>query len=463
VGPRFNPPGSRDGVGAVPAYQHGRSGQKTEVHYLKPHQRSGHDIGLKVSLDAGVPIESIQCTSHDVVIDDQRKSASIALASHDTLPNRDFVLRWRVAGDQMKATLATGRDERGEGYFSLMLYPPAQLDDLPRHPLEMVFVVDCSGSMDGAPIRQAKDAVRQALTRLKPEDTFQIINFSNDASSLGSRPLAASAANLRRGRDYVDALQSEGGTMMITGIKAALDFPHDPQRLRFVVFLTDGFIGNERDILAAIHQRVGPARIFSFGVGSAPNRYLMDRMAKIGRGAVAYLPLEADGSEVMDVFFARISHPVMTDLAIDWGGLEVREVWPQRLPDLFVGRAVVVTGKLHGQPPDAATLRITGKAAGREIEVGLNTRIEQVENSALAAVWARQQIADVYDRSAYDASGDPAGQIRSLALRHSLVSAYTAFIAVDGSRHTEGSVGTTVPVGVPVPKGVNYETTVGEN
>jgi len=141
--------------------------------------------------------------------------------------------------------------------------------------------------MSGTPIAQAKAAVERGLSLLRPGDSFQLINFSMSAGQLGQAPLEATPQNVQRGLRYLKSLRGEGGTMMIEGIEAALDFPHDPQRLRFVCFLTDGYIGNESEILGEVHKRLGQSRIFSFGVGSSVNRYLLDHMAKAGRGAVA--------------------------------------------------------------------------------------------------------------------------------------------------------------------------------
>jgi Ca-activated chloride channel family protein len=356
VAPRFNPPGTSDGIGAVARGRRGASGQRTEVQYLRPDERSGHDISLGVDIMAGVSIEEIKCNSHKIEFTNlESEQVRVTLSPGDSIPNKDFVLRYRVAGDQVKTALLTHQGEDG-GYFTFMLYPPQDRSDLERSPMEMIFVLDCSGSMRGAPMAQSRKAIDHALRQLRPQDTFQVIRFSNNASQLDPMPIPATPSNVRNGRSYVSKLQGSGGTQMIEGIKAALDFDHDPERLRFVTFLTDGHIGNESHILGEIHHRLGPARIFSFGVGSSPNRYLLNRMAKQGRGAVAYLGLNDDGGEVMDHFFERISHPVLTNIAIDWGSMEVEDVIPARLPDLFVGRPVIVTGKFRN--PDATTVRV---------------------------------------------------------------------------------------------------------
>lgn len=462
VGPRFNPPVQTDGIGAAPRGGAGASGQKTEVQYLKPGERNGHDVSLKLEVDAGVVIEEFQCRTHDV----SHEAASphqltVALQPHDHIPNRDFVLRYRVAGDRIKSSLLTQRDERG-GYFSLMLYPPAGLKNFSRQPLELVFVLDCSGSMHGVPLAQAKAAVARALQLLRPEDSFQLINFSTSASQLGPRPLVATPENLALGLQYLRELNADGGTMMIEGIKAALNFSHDPERLRFVCFLTDGYIGNENEILGEIHRRLGETRIFSFGAGSAVNRYLLDHMAKAGRGAVAYLNPRDDGAKVMDDFFARISHPGLTDIAIDWGTMRVSEIFPRATPDLFVGRPVILTGRFQGEA--GAPIRVSGQVGGERVEfaVPLEADAPPAAHPGLPSVWARMKIADLADESTYAPNAELPGQIKQVALDYGLLSAFTAFVAVDSTCQTEGAEGTTVPVAVPVPEGVKYETTVPE-
>jgi len=459
VGPRFNPPGMTNGIGAAARGSPKSTGQNTEVQYLKPSERNGHDISLKVEVSAGVPIEEFQCRTHDTSHSTSSpERLTVALKPHDNIPNRDFVLRYRVAGDKIKTDLLTHRDERG-GYFTLMLYPPAELKQLSRQPLELVFVLDCSGSMNGLPLQQAKAAIERALQLLRPGDSFQLITFSLSAVQLGNHPLEATPGNIQRGLRYLRSLDAEGGTMMIEGIKAALDFPHDPDRLRFVCFLTDGYIGNEAEILGEVHKRLGATRIFSFGVGSSVNRYLLDHMAKAGRGTVAYLGPRDDGAKVMDAFFTRISYPGLTDIAFDWGGLQVSEVFPHLTPDLFVGRPVIVTGRFQGVA--TAPIRVTGKVAGQSLDFSIPVDQETAAaHTALPSVWARMKIADLMDESTYTPNTELPEQIKQVALDYGLMSAFTAFVAVDSSQQTAGTEGTTVPVAVPVPEGVKYSTTV---
>ena len=326
-------------------------------------------------------------------------------------------------------------------------------------PLEMVFVIDCSGSMEGRPLAQAKEAVATALGQLKPNDTFQIIRFSDDASQFGQEPVPATEENLAAARRYLANLNSQGGTMMVEGIKAALDFPHDPSRYRFVSFLTDGYIGNEVEILTEVNKRIGNARIFSFGVGESVNRYLMERMAKVGRGAVAYLGLNDSAEEVMGAFFARVSHAALIDIEIEWGGMTVSDTYPSRLPDLFVGRPLVVAGKFRGEP---TSVTVSGTVDDTRRSFVLDAAEQDTTRPSIAKVWARANIADLYGRQV--TVGDPQGELRDvitrIALQHQLVSHYTSFVAVDSYMPTEGQYGVTVHQAVPVPAGVRYETTV---
>ncbi len=460
VGPRFNPP-------------YAAPDQQVRTRHLTPNQRSGHDIALSVALDAGVPLQSISCDSHEVAVDRvSDRLARVTLSSRDDIPNKDFVLRYRVDNEQTVPGLMTHVDpSTGQGYFTLMLYPPSAPQQRWRSPMEMVFVIDTSGSMSGKPLEQAKRAIDRALDHLQPQDSFQIIRFSDSASQFGRAPVPASRDAVRDAKRFVDSLQPGGGTMMLTGLSASLDFPHDPERLRVVTFLTDGFIGNERDILAALHHKLGASRIFSFGVGQAPNRFLMDQMARMGRGCVAYLSLDDSAREVMDLFFDRVSRPAMTNITLSFQGINAYDINPplDTVPtDLFAGRPVIVTGRFdpRSAPGDAHTPRavLSGDINGvrRAYELPFDAAYAD-HHPALAAVWARARIQSLADRALWDASAEwnINNDIRATALSYGLISAHTSFIAVDSSYRTPGDHGYTVTQPVPVPDGTRYDTTVG--
>lgn len=481
VGPRFNPPSMvREGTGvSAVAYGSGpaaerRATQQTEIQYLRPMQRSGADISVAVEINAGVSIESLESPSHAITVAHDRASPTFAKVSLDasskdnTIPNKDFVLRYRVAGSATKSAMLTQAAGKENGYFSMLLVPPSDLSYIARGPVEVVFLIDCSGSMDGEPLEQAKAAARHALSRLDPDDTFQIINFSDAASQLGGEPLEASRRNLERGLSYLDSLKAGGGTMMMNGVRAALGYRNDPQRTRFVCFLTDGFIGNDAEVLGLVREKLGQSRIMSVGIGSSPNRYLLEGLGRLGRGCAAFLNPGDKPEEIMEVFLDRVAHAALTDVSIDWAGLQVEDVYPKRLPDLYVGRPVMITGRYSGTARGPVKVKGRAGRGGRErIETALAvTGVELGERtegkSGLASIWARKKIEELSDQATSEDGARVQRAIRTTALEHGLMSAYTAFIAVDSMTKTAGAFGTTVGVPVPVPAGVRYDTTVTE-
>ncbi|MFN8817689.1 MAG: VIT domain-containing protein [bacterium] len=487
VGPRFNPEGTYDGVGAVGRGGSGGSRQQTEVAYLRPGERAANRVSVTLDVHAGVGgvLGRVWSDSHVVqVAPGGADRARVTLSNTDNLPNKDLVVKWTLAGEGLRNTLTTFAAPDGFTYFQQVVHPPARADFSPRQPVELVFVLDCSGSMSGRPIEQAVAAVERGLRRLTPADTFQVINFAAEASALGPAPIPASADNVQRGVQYLKSLYAQGGTYMVTGLRASLDFPQDPSRQRFVVFLTDGYSGNEREILSEIDLRLSarrspgddsPApstRIFSFGVGTSTNRYLLDAMAKVGRGAVAHMAAGDNPSEVMDLFFDRISRPAMTDLSVTlgsspWTNVGGAEVYPRVLPDVFAGRPVVITGRV----PTAAIgggleLRVAGRTGGWGTPVVTQSAMltagpGAATHPAIPALWARRKIADLADYATFATMAGVPEAVKGVALNFNLLSGYTSFIAVDSMSSTAGSFGTTVPVPVNMPEGVRYETTVG--
>jgi Ca-activated chloride channel family protein len=462
VGPRFNPPGSTDGVGAVARGEGGSSGQKTEVEYLAPGEISSHDVSLEVDLDAGISIESLESPSHRIVVERPGPTrAKVTLEAGDRIPNKDFVLRYRLAGPGVKAALLTHRGDAG-GHFALLLQPPADLDEIRGTPREMVFVIDCSGSMSGEPLEAAKRVATKCLGRLSERDTFQIFRFSNGTHAMTNRPIPATPKNVRDGVKFIDDLAAGGGTMMMDAIRATLDGRRDEDgRRRIVAILTDGFVGNDREVIGEVRRRIGDSHLFSFCVGSSPNRYLTGGLARAGRGGEVSINLSDDGAEVADRFLRRVEHPALSGIEIDWGQMRVKDVYPNPLPDLFVGAPVLVTGRFEGE--GAVSVGVRGKAGGETLSTRLDVDLDAGANrhAALPSVWARSKITDLYDRLQWEDDGrELVPAIRSTALEYGLMSEFTAFVAVDSTARTAGDHGTTVPVAVPVPKGVRYETTV---
>ncbi len=463
VGPRFNPPHSTQGVAAVPVGGTAGAGQATAVEYLAPGERTGHEVEIEVSIDAGVEIRDIAVPSHAVdPIERQGRAARVRLAASDGLPNRDFLLRYRVAGEAPATGLVSSLDRDGKGTFALTIYPPGELRGGPRVPLDIVFVIDRSGSMGGRPLESVKEAVSTALDSLGPTDRFQIVDFGSSGTSMGGTMLPADRQNVARARRYIGGLQADGGTMVLEGLRTALALPQEEGRTRYLVFLSDGFVGNEAEIIGALHRELGHGRVFAMGIGSSANWHLLHGMARAGRGAVADIGLSADAGQAMERFMGAVTAPVMHDLAIEWSGVKVSEVWPPAMPDLVAGRPVTVLGRYRGAVAPQATL--TGWVGDRRVRVPLEVRLAQGEGVPnLDRLWARAKIAQLSD----DATWKPADadvlarSITETALRYGISSPYTAFVAVDAARVTEGGPERrTVVQPVPVPAGVSYEATV---
>ena len=472
VGPRYipglpmNAEGGRLSVGRgrLPDTDQVPDASRITPSAVKPGLRCGFDIDVQVDIDAGVPLRGVRSRAHR--IDEQRSSetsATISLASDDRIPNRDFALDIQVAAAQPEVGVLAHHDGQ-QGYFVLVLQPPQVPVAEQIRPREMILVLDCSGSMSGRPIEIAKRAMERVLAELRPQDRFNIVSFSFRANLFRPEPIAADRFNVQEGIQYVRSLSAGGGTEMLTGIRASLATPPPEGYLRIVVFSTDGYIGNETAIIGAVQAMLGQARVFPLGVGSSVNRFLIDRMAIVGRGAAQYVLLNDNPEEVIASFVDRMSRPVLTDVSVDFGDLSVRDLSPSPIPDLYAGRPVFVYGRYD--KPGESTIEILGRIGQQpraaKIEIVLPGPDD--ERSPLPSIWARHRIKELELlklRSPNATSIEE--QVTQLALHHSLMSQYTSFVAIDETpSQTTGGPPEYVPVAVPMPEGVKYETTINE-
>jgi Ca-activated chloride channel family protein len=460
VGPRFIPAqGTGTSGGTTPAEDAERLNAPVSA------ERTGNDITISVTVDAGLPIQEMQSPSHDIDVERPNEAmADVVLSPQDSIPNKDFVLRYKVAGDTPEMAFLTHRSGE-DGYFMLLLQPQAEdrLTDRTVTPKEMVFVIDTSCSQSGEPLARAKEAVELAIDEMNPMDRFWILNFNSSVSTLSASSLANTPANRRRGLDYIRSFRGGGGTNMVEGIRAALDLPSDPELLRTVVLMTDGYIGNETEILSEIEQRLGNARLFSFGVGSSTNRYLLNRIAKVGRGHVQYIRQDENPTEQVKAFYDRIRNPVLTDIELDWDGIELLDVYPDPIPDLFSAQPLVLVGRYD--TPGKGSLTVSGKVRGQEYSRKLSLTLPEVEkeHDALASLWARTVIEDLESRRYRDSDPDITERITELALEHRLMTRETSFVAVEERIVTDGS-GAPKRVRVPLetPEGVSHSAIFGE-
>ncbi|HEY4426121.1 MAG TPA: VIT domain-containing protein [Pyrinomonadaceae bacterium] len=397
--------------------------------------RGGHDISLEIDLDAGVPIVAINSQSHETEVQQlNEKRAVVRLKDRATLPNKDFLLTYRVAGDNINDAVLTHRSERG-GFFTLILQPPQRVAVETVTPKELVFVLDTSGSMSGFPIEKAKETMNLALSTLNPHDTFNLITFAGDTAILFPEPVPATRQNLQKAKKFIETQEGNGGTEMMKAIKASLDPSDSQQHVRIACFLTDGQVSNEADIIAEV-QKHPNARVFAMGFGPAPNRSLLDKMSQYGRGEVNYIAEVGDTSAVARVFSDRVRSPLLTDISIEWSDLPVTEIYPKRIPDLFSARPLVISGRYTKGGKGSIWLK--GKMAGQDFvrEIPVELPETETDHDVLASLWARRRIDDLVGDEIANAENKPAQdqareEITKLGLEFKLMTQYTSFVAID--------------------------------
>jgi Ca-activated chloride channel family protein len=417
-------------------------------------ERAGHDISIEVILDAGVPIDNIASKSHEIESTFRSAGSSLVkLKDEKTIPNKDFILRYDVAGKKIEDAILTHRSEKG-GYFTLILQPPDKVAAQDVTPKEIVFVLDTSGSMSGFPIEKAKESMKLALDGLNPQDTFNLITFAGDTSILFEKPVAATSENLQKAQAFLESRQGSGGTEMMKAIRAALDPSDSQQHLRIVCFMTDGYVGNDTEIIAEI-QKHPNARIFSFGIGSSVNRFLLDKMAEEGRGEVEYVSLKDDGSAAAKRFHERVRSPLLTDISVDFGGMQVADVYPKRINDLFSAKPVILNGRFTKS--GSGTIRLKGRSFGREIvrEIPVNFPENAPEHDVLATLWARTRITDLMSQDYENKNPEIKEAIINLGIEYRLLTQFTSFVAVEERVVTDGGQPRKIEVPVELPEGVD--------
>jgi Ca-activated chloride channel homolog len=430
-----------------------------------PGTRAGHDISIQVSIDSGVPFTNLRSSQHEIVTL-QRDShyALVQLANRATIPNKDFILSYDVAGEALQDGLVTYR--MGEaGYFMLILQPPRHVTLEQVVPKELVFVLDTSGSMQGFPIEKAKETMNLALNGLYPHDTFNLITFSGDTRILFPQPVPATPENLARARALLASSAGSGGTEMMQAIRAALTPSDDQGHVRIVCFMTDGLVGNDLQIISEV-QKHPNARVFAFGIGSAPNRALLDRVSEEGRGAVEYVTLSGDAAAAAGRFHERIRNPLLTDITVDWNGGPITDVYPRRIPDLFGAEPVVLCGRyLRG---GAISLHLTGKTGFGDFTRDLRLSLPDYEarHDTLPKLWARRRIDALMGGNLEGIRrGQPKPEIKEaivdLGLRYRLMTQFTSFVAIEDKIVNRSGKTQQIQVPVEMPEGISYQGVFG--
>jgi len=389
----------------------------------------GNAIELHVTVDPGLPLAEITSAYHDIQIVRQAGSYDVRLVAGSVPMDRDFQLSWRPAVASTPTAALFTQEHDGETYALAMILPPESPTRATRLSRETVFIIDTSGSMGGEPIRQARAALDLALYRLDPRDRFNVIAFNDTATSMFSTSTPADAASIASARQFVARLQSGGGTEMSAALTAAFAGATEDSagQLRQVIFITDGAVGNEDALFRQIADNLGDRRLFTVGIGSAPNSYFMRKAAQFGRGTFTYIGRQSEVEARMEELFARLEKPLLRDIVMTWTNPDVVAT-PDPVPDLYAGQPIVVTARL-GQP--AGALQITGETADGPWEQTLRLTRGR-EYAGVSTLWARDRIAALDDQIALRGETKTRRQrLLRIALAHKLVSRYTSFIAVD--------------------------------
>ncbi len=419
-----------------------------------PDSFTSERVSLDLNLTSGVTVSGFGSETHPLTIETNNDGLSAQFAEGKVLDNRDLIIRFSLGGEKAEAAGLTHTDARGS-FLSLMIEPPALPDSIPVTPRELVFVLDTSGSMGGLPIDASKRFIDAALSGMRPEDHFRIIPFANSTQQFAQGAVPATTANIRNARRYVRNLRTGGGTEIDNAIRTAFATTQPPQTMRIVVFLSDGYIGNEARVLKTIRRQIGDARIYAFGIGNAVNRYLLDGMAKEGRGYARYVGVDENALEVADTLAADLKSPLLTDISIDWGGLNVSDVTPTRIPDLFAGNSLRIYARHTGAKDAEITLK--GLVQGRPATMPVTLTATDSENAAaLPLIWARNRIADLTRKIAVGEGGKRADkEITRLGLDFSLQTQNTSFVAVSKQVvNTTGQTASHTSLPLPMPSGV---------
>ena len=427
---------------------------------LHPDKGDINPVEININLDAGFPLQHITSSYHNVIINQVSKTGySIKLEQHETPANRDFELSWQAeAGNTPRAAFFTER-KQDETYGLIMLLPPESPAGRQLN-REVIFVIDTSGSMAGTSIRQAKTALLLAINKLKTGDRFNIIQFNSYTDQLYQYPQEVTDQSLRQAEHYVDGLEANGGTEMEPALRAALKTTLDDQNVRQVIFMTDGSIGNETGLFQVIQQHLGSSRLFTIGIGSAPNSYFMSRAARFGRGTYTLIGKQTEVREKMQMLFSKLEHPVLTALDISWGNTGGLEVWPQNYPDLYLGEPLLITVKAS-EFPDA--IKISGVIAGTNWNTNMQLHGGS-SNSGISILWARKKIASLMDQAGNGNEEDAARKlIIDTAMKYHLVSKYTSLVAIDVTpARISDEILKTQNIPINLPAGWVYEKVFGQ-
>ncbi len=454
--------------------------QVPDAHEISPFMVAGGDeasaitnpIRIEVTVEAGLPLADISSPYHAIVVNKENGIHHIRTRRANEPMDRDFVLRWRPVSEHtpQAAVLLESQpaqsDQNAADYAQILLLPPGAVDannTAQRLPRDVIFIIDTSGSMRGPSIVQAKQSLLLALSRLSTDDYVNVIEFNSFTRPLYQQSQPVNGHTLQQARDFVAALQAEGGTEMKPALAAALQAQPAAERLKQVVFITDGSVGNESELFALIDNALGSARLFTVGIGPAPNSYFMRKAAEFGRGTFTHIGDQQEVTHKMNTLFRKLESPVMRDIQVQWPeGIEV-EFYPDQIPDVYQGEPLLLYAKFNQTlPAGDHTMTFSGRLADKPWQQ--NLVLHKASDTEQAAVdkgigkrWARAKIDVLLDEKI---QGRDEAAVRAdvlpLALHHQLLSPYTSFIAVEEVvRRPASETLAKSPVANQLPKGLD--------
>ncbi len=393
---------------------------------------TAHRVRIHASVHAGVPLSIIASRYHPVNVSESGGRYTVELAGSTAAMDHDFELLWRPVASAAPRAMAFRETLGGDPHLLLMVMPPDTSELItPLMPREMIFVIDTSGSMHGTSIEQAKTALARALDGLQANDRFNVIEFNSFATALYRGSMTATADRLDEARRFVTRLEANGGTEMRTALELALNDPPSETHLRQVIFITDGGVGNEDELYGMIERRLGPARLFTVGIGSAPNGWFMRKASELGRGSFTFISSQHEIGEKVDRLFAKLEHPQITNIEVHWPGGVAVDAYPGIVPDLYRGEPVTIRVRADGEFQAGAEVTISGDSIDGAWQ-GTLPLTGIGPDLGVAALWARARIGFLLDEGRRGA--DPATVRQAVidtALEHHLVSKYTSLVAVD--------------------------------
>jgi Ca-activated chloride channel family protein len=425
-----------------------------------PYQHEGEpprsDFHLSGVVSTGVPLQELMSPSHQLVIRSTAQDrAEVMLADSERLSgNRDFILRYRLAGEQIASGLLLYQGTN-ENFFLLVAEPPqvVQVDEVP--PREYIFVLDVSGSMHGFPLDTAKRLMGDLVNVLRPSDTFNIVVFADGSDTLSRVSLPATRANLARGLQFIGQKNGGGGTRLLAALERAVALPRQSRVSRSVVLVTDGYIDAESDVFDYVRSQVDDVNFFAFGIGSSVNRFLIEGVARAGLGEPFIVTKPDEAMEAATRLRRYIDTPVLTGIDVKFLGFNTYDVEPGKIPDLFASRPIVVFGKWRGDAAGSIEISGTSGRGPYQASIPVSAVSDARSHAALRYLWARTRIAELSDFGPSVPSETRVAEITSLGLTYSLLTRYTSFVAVQEVVRRTSDSADDVDQPLPLPAGVS--------